>query len=62
MDIKNIEYSFVHILALETFSELRQTCWEFKAFRGGHVDNTNYGPIPNGILSIILLFIFLLVF
>ena len=47
MEIKNIEYSFTHVLALETFSELRQTCWEYKAFRGGHVDNQSFGRIPN---------------
>ena len=30
MEIKNIEYSFTHVLILESFTEKRQTCWEFK--------------------------------
>lgn len=47
MEIKQIEYSFTHVLVLETFSEKRQTCWEYKPFRGGHVDDACCGRPPN---------------
>lgn len=47
MEIKNIEYNFIHLYVLESFCEKRQTCWEYKPFKGGHVDDRSFGMIPD---------------